>query len=173
MASASARELKSTPAIAVAFSPRARKRQRRIVALWFTAIGLTFVGLIAAFGTARAAAASSPITSPPARPITKVIPGPIRVARDPLLCTVSASTEPGALAVTINNSSTQVIEKKQTVIYQMTTAATAALHGVRAPVLIPVGGQFSVLVQQQGDLAAGACKAWVFVPLQAVQTAVQ
>ncbi len=90
MASASARELKCTGNRG-AFSPRARKRQRRIVALWFTAIGLTFVGLIAAFGTARAAAASSPITSPPARPITKVIPSPIRVARDPLLCTVSTS----------------------------------------------------------------------------------
>lgn len=156
-----------------AFSPQARKRQMRVVALWFTAIGLTFVGLVAAFGSARAATASLSTAPPPAPPVTKVTPRPIRVVRDPLECALSTSSESGMLAITIGNRSTQVIEKKQMVIYEMSIGKNPPLHGVRAPVLIPIGGQFSALVPQQSDVAAGNCKAWIYAPLESPQTAVQ
>lgn len=156
-----------------AISPKARKRQMRVVMLWFGAICAAFVCLLAAFGAAQAATPQQPAQNaiPTQRPPTNVITGPIRVAKDPLLCGISPSSESGFLSITIANSSHQVINKSRDVFYQVVAGRDQPLHAVSAPVLIPVGEQFSELVPDEGDVRPGPCVAWIFAPLEVPQLA--
>jgi len=119
-------------------SRMARKGQKRAVMFWFVAVCATFVGSVAAFGGARAATIAS---TPPQR--ERVIPNSIRVAVAPVRCSISPSRDPGYLSITIANSSAQVIDNSQMIFYQKNPGEEQPLHGVRAPVRIPVGGQFT------------------------------
>lgn len=147
-------------------SRRARRRQFGIVAVWFAGIGLTFLLLITAFGSARAATA----TIQNVAPHVKIVPKPIKVSRYPLQCSLSSSGEDGFFSIIIGNSSAQVIEKRQMIFYEMGFSKDEPVHGVNAPVLIPVGQRFSVLVQSGSDLRAGSCQAWIYLPLEGIQS---
>lgn len=141
----------------------ARKRQNRVVVLWFFIIALTFLAVLMIGGGARAAVASG------GKPATHPVPGSNQVSPDAVQCLLTPSGESGMVSITIGNSSSQAIQKDRIVYYEMGVAKDEPLHGVRAPTTVLIGGQFSITVPVQGDLHPGACKAWIYKPLQGLQ----
>src|SRR5205807_7049636 len=93
---------------------------------------------------------------------------PIQVAQDAMQCLIGPSAEDGFFTITIANSSSQVIYKRQMIYYEMGISKDEPLHGVVAPAVISIGQQFSALVPAQPDIIAGSCKAWIYMPLESL-----
>ena len=145
-------------------SSRSYRRQTCAFEFWFAAVSATFVCVVATFTNAQTISVS------PAPALGKIIPGPITVKQDPVACALSLSTEPGMIAITIVNTSTQVIDKRRAIYFQTVPGQNAQLYGVRAPTVTPIAGQFSSLIPQQSGLQPGPCLAWIYAPRQALQT---
>jgi hypothetical protein len=141
-----------------ALSSKARKRQLRVVLLCFLAFGVAFVSILAGLESARAGAANgSGQANAPKNPGQ-------RVAQAPLGCMLAPNAEPGMLSITIDNDSEQVINRAREIFYQLVSGRDQPLHKVRAPLLIPTGESFTVMVPTETDLRPGRCVAWIFVP---------
>lgn len=150
---------------------RARRRQSKAFAVWFAAIAISFVVLVAGLTGAHSATTgftTAPSPAPATTTAGTVTLRPIHVAQDAMQCLVAPSTEDGFVTITIANTSSQVIDKRRIVYYEMGISTNEPLHGVRAPAVIAVGEQFSALVPAQSDLMAGICRAWVYMPLESL-----